>query len=338
MAPPPLTHHEIVELVEPFARRGRHLDLAVSDRSARRLVFKTREHPGVAGQGCLREQLALESFGGELFRVTRVLHLEAGVPASLEATGRGPAELLAQIESFEPQRQFTSGEGYVIARSYSLKTLPAGEPGLLQAVLTLGVVRVEGLALHMTVPGVRGVSAALALTPTGAAGLELPEDLLAVIGWNWARLVRSADGWTSRMRLWGGAARRSRAAEFALERAAVHLARTFAEVPARFHERCVAARWGVVFRRAIPALTAAAVLIAALTLPRLVGQQDSRVWILFFHVPTALIALSFCLQELPRFEIPPRPRRSPALTWVAASEVAPLQAAARSPGGQTFGR
>jgi hypothetical protein len=35
-------------------------------------------------------------------------------------------------------------------------------------------------------------------------------------------------------------------------------------------------------------------------------------------VPTVLIALSFCLQELPQFEIPPLPRRSRAPSWRAA--------------------
>jgi hypothetical protein len=38
-------------------------------------------------------------------------------------------------------------------------------------------------------------------------------------------------------------------------------------------------------------------------------------WVALYHVPTALIALSFMLQELPRFEIPPLPRRLRALRW-----------------------
>ena len=40
----PLSHHEIVTLVAPFARRGRHLDLAASDRQQRRLVFQPVKH------------------------------------------------------------------------------------------------------------------------------------------------------------------------------------------------------------------------------------------------------------------------------------------------------
>ena len=40
MNAPPLTHHDILALAEPFARRGRRVDLAASDRIARRVVFQ----------------------------------------------------------------------------------------------------------------------------------------------------------------------------------------------------------------------------------------------------------------------------------------------------------
>ena len=43
----PLTHHEIMSLVAPFARSGRHVDLAASDRPQRRLAFKLVEHAAV---------------------------------------------------------------------------------------------------------------------------------------------------------------------------------------------------------------------------------------------------------------------------------------------------
>jgi hypothetical protein len=36
----PFTHHEILALVEPFARRGRRVDLAASDRVARLIAFR----------------------------------------------------------------------------------------------------------------------------------------------------------------------------------------------------------------------------------------------------------------------------------------------------------
>jgi hypothetical protein len=50
-----------------------------------------------------------------------------------------------------------------------------------------------------------------------------------------------------------------------------------------------------------------------------------------YHAPTLLIALSFMLQELPRFEIPPLPRRLSAQQWWAGGgERSPQTAAAAS--------
>ena len=43
-APSPLSHHDILGIVEPFTRRSRQLDLAASDRLNRRLLFKPIEH------------------------------------------------------------------------------------------------------------------------------------------------------------------------------------------------------------------------------------------------------------------------------------------------------
>jgi len=40
----PLTHHQLLALVTPFSRDGRDLDMAATDRAARRLVFKPLSH------------------------------------------------------------------------------------------------------------------------------------------------------------------------------------------------------------------------------------------------------------------------------------------------------
>jgi len=64
MPAPPFSHHEILDLVEPFARLGLRVDLAASGRLERRLAFRPVEHPtdepALAG---LQETLQLESFG-----------------------------------------------------------------------------------------------------------------------------------------------------------------------------------------------------------------------------------------------------------------------------------
>ena len=45
--------------VAPFARAGRRVDLAASDRASRRIVFTTITHPPARGLPALREQLDL---------------------------------------------------------------------------------------------------------------------------------------------------------------------------------------------------------------------------------------------------------------------------------------
>lgn len=309
MAASPLTHHEILELVAPFTRRGRRVDLGASKRSERLLVFQPLEH--AAAHGTLRETLQLHSFGTGTCQLTRVLTRACGLQAKLEAMGPDPARLLADVESIPPARQFQDGLGFSIARSYSLEGTPAG------LILTSGEVRTSELTLAMTVSPVRRVAADLTLTGADAANLALPEDLLAVLGWDWARLIRSKAGWKTKLRLRGAATARTRKAEIALDRAAAHLAQTLREAPHCYHDRLRAARWGVVFRRAIPVLTFLFLLVAVASLAHRGIGQGSELWVLFFHVPTALIALSFCLQELPQYEIPPLPRRLRMASWRA---------------------
>jgi hypothetical protein len=315
MAAPPLTHHEILELAAPFTRRGRHVDLAASNRLDRRLEFKA---PVRSPASSWRESLQLESFGTGTFRLTRVLSAPADGSvgdgqARLQAMGPDPGELLARVEGFPPERQFDVASGFVIARSYSLES--ATRAAAAQAVLTDAMVQVEGMTLKIMVSPVRRVAAELTLTPSPGVGLDLPEDLLAVLGWDWARLIPADGGWKSKLRLRGDAEKRTRSAERALTRAAAHLDRTLAESPAQFHDRFRAARWGVFFRRAIPSLTFVLLLIAVATLAHHGVGRGSELWVLFFHVPTALIAISFCLQELPQYEIPPVPRRPGAVAW-----------------------
>jgi hypothetical protein len=247
--------------------------------------------------------------------LTRTLAIACGLKATVQVLGPEPGLLLEQVRTIEPRRQFRCGPGYVLALSYELYPPAAGCVRTL-AVLTRGVARLDdGLTLVMTLSAVRGVAADLTLeSPLGEAR-SLPEDLLAVLGWDWARLIVNRDEWKSKLRLRGDNARRTARAERALERAAGHLVQTLGEPPPRFHERWRAARWGVFVRRALPVLTVLSVIAAALVLPRVPIQERPGLVTLIFHVPIALIALSFSLQELPQFEIPPVPRRSTATSW-----------------------
>lgn len=96
---------------------------------------------------------------------------------------------------------------------------------------------------------------------------------------------------------------------------ATHLAETMRGTPSGYHDRWVRARWGVVFRRAIPVLTLASLLVVISAIPRLFVERKPGLRLLIVHVPTLLIAISFCVQELPVHEIPPWPRRRAGGTW-----------------------
>lgn len=316
---PPLTHHEIIALVEPFSRQGRHVDLAGSDRTARKLLFKPVERVlPQPDQPALRETLELESLGTGSFRLTRVLTGAAGgfdnLRATLEARGNNPAELLARFDAVAPEHHLRVGPGYAITRSYAFDSFADGvaeEPALCRAMVV-----VDGLTLGFEILSLRGAAADLVLQAAPGEQAHLPEDLLAVMGWNWARLVpQENQRWTTRMRLRGKGPRRTRAAERAVEQAAVHLASVLSEPPNHFHARFVWARWGSVMRRLIPTFTAVGMLGGTLMLPRVAPNVDPGVWMTLHYAPIAIIGVAFMLQELPRFEIPPLPRRLTQQQW-----------------------
>jgi len=315
----PLTHHEILTIVAPFTRRGRHVDLAASDRERRRLVFKPTSSAEDTDDR-LRERLELECLEHGSFRLNRTVERRDGLKATLQALGSDPGVLLAEIESVPADRHFSAGPGYTIEHSYTVNDAGGGMAASL--ALAEGTVRVDGLALALRVPPVRGVAAEITLTRS-AGSLDLPEDLLAVLGWNWTRLVRRGSEWTSRLRLAGGATERTHAAERALDRAAAHLARTLAEPPSAYHDRLRAARWGVFFRRGIPTWNALALVALALMTARFRHELPVAMWVALYHVPTLFVAASFLLQEMPRFEIPPWPRRLRAASWRDPAAEAP---------------
>jgi hypothetical protein len=342
MALAPLSHHEIVGLVGPFTQAGWRLDLAASARERRQLVFQCPQDATL--------RLELQGLPGGSWQLTRWAEAVPNVPgplasegpaqaplaplrASVQAVARPPAELLAGVERVPVARHWRAGPGWCTARSYRIA--PDGS-----AHLALALVQVQhqkagnhgALLLSMQVSPVRGVAVELALVASSRA-LALPEDLLAVLGWNWTRLVPQPPGvrgnvpglpgaiagWTTRLRLRCSGARRTAAAEAACDRVAAHLAQTLAEPPARFHERHRAARLGVVARRAIPLATPLVLVTTILAMPRLdfaFGEGPGPGWwLLLYHLPTMLIMLSFTLQELPTLAPPPWPRRNPAPHW-----------------------
>ena len=323
----PLSHHEILGLVEPFTRRGRHVDLSASDRAARKLVFKPVDH-AAAGVTCpgLRETLQLEGAGAGRWRLKRLLTLPCGLQSALEAEGPTPAELLARVAAIPQQRQVLAGAGFVVAKQLRLESRVPLTPEALADAAALAAApvlmhqataQVDGLRLQMKVSPVKGISGEIDIESTDDAAPDLPDDLLAVLGWSWARLIRRQQGWTTRLRLRGEGFKRCRDAETKLELAVHHLAKTLAEPPARFHDQRVGARWAVVVRRTLPLLGSAGMIAAAFGFAKLEPDlaQDSVLRMLIFHAPPILLVILFSLNELPRVEIPPLPRRPRGDSW-----------------------
>jgi hypothetical protein len=323
MSQPPLTHHEILQLVEPFSRRGRAVDLAASQRAERRLVFKPAAAPhgeaaAVASDALpWTERLQLDNPSAGTYRLTRSLRLACGLEASMVTQGASPAELLARIEATDPALGVRSGPGWRIALHHRLEAGAAGAP--VGMVLTHARAQAGGLMLHMRVPAARGPAAELDLSADTAAPAELPEDLFAVLGWSWARLRRTTPGWTTRLKLPAREPARRSAAEARLLRSVQHLAQVLAAPPTQFHPQWQAARWRVVLRRAIPLLTFLTIAGVVMAMPSLGLDQTSRVPWAFFNLPLALMALSLSLQEMSRIEIPPLPRPLPGAAWQASA-------------------
>lgn len=303
----PLTHHQIMALVEPLARRGRHVDLAASNRVERRLVFKPTPH----ADG-LHETLTLEHPDDRFFHLTRQLRRDdgSGLQASLMAEGTDAAVLLQRIDAVAAQRQFRAGGGVDTALSFRL------DGGSEALILTQTTTRFGGYTLACRVPRTRTMAAELELSAPAGSSVALPDDLLAVIGWDWSPLRRGKPGvWTGKVRLRGKEPRRSSSAERKLERTLRHLVATLSRPPADFHALHAGARWGAALRRGIPLLTVAGMIGGVMMLPRAVVDDFSPLRLMMFNLPTLLLAVAFSMQELPRFEIPPWPRPLKPSDW-----------------------
>lgn len=302
MALPPLTHHEILGLAGPFAASGRSVDLAASDRVVRQVAFRPRERDGLV------ERLQLDCERDDAYTlVRRIAPADGGPDSSLAAEGSDPAELLARIDAVPPDRQWRREHGAVLA--LHRRVAADGSLSLQRAEAHL-----PRLVLGMSLSGVSGYPAEITLQKTGGARLDLPTDVLAVLGRAWERLTPLKSGWIGSIAVHGKGAARSADAEARLVRTVQHLSQTLAEPPARFHERYYGARWRVAMRGTLPVAVGIALVAFAFAMR---GREDSAsvLAILANIAPPLLMGLFFMRREMPLIGLPRPPRRPPANAW-----------------------
>jgi hypothetical protein len=316
----PLTHHEILTLVEPFTRKGHHPDLLATNRLERRLVFKPVELPvELDGAKTLTGTLQLDARNADAYVLTRTLDCvtdsDRKLEARLEIEGKDLAALLASVESIAPESQFRFGPGFKIAKSYRL-TRGGGTNPAVQKILSQMSAHISDFVVMATAPKVKADPEALIeIQPTAGEYKMLPDDLLAVLGWDWGLIAKRKEGWKTSLKLRGREPERSKKAERKLDGMVEHLVQTFTEAPARFHERLVAARWSVVFRRAMPLLMYLGLIGAAAASAKIPIPDDSPIRIMMMNVPGFLLVFIFCMRRLPVIEVPPIPRASTAPAW-----------------------
>jgi len=314
----PLTHHEILGMIAPFTRHGRQADLDASNRIERRLIFKPIEHGDItASHHEAREVLTLYNPQPDQFSLTRTLTLPSGLEARLQTDGTDPGELLARIESVSPPQQFREVAGVTVALSYRLVPVCAAANGSspVRLELTRGKAIIAGLDIVLNADTVKGYPAQIDLTPTEGGVAELPDDLLAVIGWGWSPLRKTPAGWSGKVGARSNEPQRSRDLETKLDKAVAHLAAMLAQPPAFFHDCLRRARWVVTFRRGIPLLIFVGLMGVAAALTRIEIPPGSIINLLIMGTPPLLLFAAFGMRDAPPLEIPPWPGRAKATAW-----------------------
>jgi hypothetical protein len=322
--PSPLSHHQILERLGPFSRRGWAIDLAASDRAARRLAFRAREHAAAGTLPALTETWQLDvGEDGAPFTLSRTLAPAAGYAGATEAGGAARVHaaaatlvaegddldaLIERVEACPRERQFITAGGTLAALALRLQA--DGHLALRGAEA-----RVAGLTLRLKASRVQGFPAEIELLRDEGDARMLPEDLLAVLGRPWERLTAVRRGWVSAVALRGAEPRRSRDARERLATTLGHLARTLAEPPARFHERHRAARWRYALRGTLPLAVGVAMVALAFWVQGLGERYASYLALLANAAPPLLMGLFFLRREMPRVGLPRPPRRPGRDAW-----------------------
>lgn len=314
----PLTHHEILSLVAPFARAERHVDLQASDRMERRLRFKPFVHQGAAeDHPALTEQLVLENPDEAEYRLTRTLTEPGGLTASLCAQGADPETLLRQISAVAPRWQFAHTPEVAVAFSYRIASSNGGLDRIetdAELALTEAVARLGTTWVRFDFKAVNGSRIPIRIQPTGDEIRQLPPDYLAVLGGAWHRLQPEGEGWRGNLFAPAREPRRTQDGERKVAETAAHLIATLTRSPVEFHPRYQGARWRVVLRNVSAMVGLVAAMAVAPLIVGLMPDNSMMTALAYFWFPALLLALPFAAARIEL--VPPAwPRTLPASAW-----------------------
>ncbi|UHD14361.1 hypothetical protein [Thiocapsa bogorovii] len=315
----PLTHHEILALAEPFTRRGRHVDLAGSDRLARRILFKPTGYPDTPDvPGGLTETLVLESHGRRHYGLIRTLIDAAGRVATLRSDGPDPEALIEQVDAVDPRRHFPSLGGVRVACSYRIETEPGADgsaDGTSRLVFLSASTDLDGIGLELDARVGHGMPAEIRLLPAPQRTIRPPEDLLAVLGWAWRSLRPFDTGWRAHLRIPAAEPARTPDVEAKLARTLEHLVATLGSPPADFHRTWLRQRWFALARRTLGLMTVAGLVVIGPGILMFGAPEGSPLRLLSFVMPALLILVLIARHEAPSMKITPLPRPLPAGAW-----------------------
>jgi hypothetical protein len=316
----PLTHHEIMRLVVPFSERGYRVDPTASDRARRRLSFRPVTVAAAPGRHPpLDVVLRLELPDRGPTRVVRRIRTKQGLEATAIAEGGEPATLLAALERIEVTRQMCTVQGVLLARSYRVSS---GRSALTGTGTADGapVVRIVGGEARfgdVTLRATEGLSRApfdVELAAEDGKRLDIPQDFLAVLGWQWRPLRAGRHAWRGSVKLPPREPARTEALESILDTTVTHVAETLKQPPQQFHPQHRRARWRVAFQRVLPMLSGSALLIGLVVLALLLPKTQ-LVHVALLHVPPLMMIAFFMQNEMPTMEIPPLPRQLRQMQW-----------------------
>jgi hypothetical protein len=238
--------------------------------------------------------------------------------ASLTAAGRDLDALLAQVDAVPPARHFRISGGVCLERAYRVAPPPEGDPAPPDPVTVLTGARavVQGVTLELDADRGGGMPAQVRLTPPPGRRLEIPQDLLAVLGREWRPMQDRETHWLGSIRAAPDEPKRTADLEAKLERTVAHLEETLGGTPTEFHRRHHEARWQALRRRAAPAFASCGVIFGIPAIALLPAVEGPRDQMLLLQIAGLLLLGIFAFTDLPRVEIPSLPRDLPQERWL----------------------